>query len=172
MKPGKFVERSRKELLNSAVHWLFIFLHRMSICVNWCIITVQCCVSCCSTAKCLRGKYTVIPSLLALLPTPLGHHGAPSWAPCATQQLPPSCVSYTWQCIHVSTTLLTHPSLTFPTSSSYVIMMRLSVFFWSWRPHLAAFPDSVWKHLQIESSFENFYILQNLGRNELWKHRQ
>ena len=110
MKPGKFVERSRKELLNSAVHWLFIFLHRMSICVNWCIITV----SCCCTAKCLRCKYTVIPSLLALLPTPLGHHGVPSWAPCATQQLPPSCVLYTWQCIHVSTTLLTHPSLTFP----------------------------------------------------------
>ena len=25
MKPRKFVERSRKELLNSAVHWLFIF---------------------------------------------------------------------------------------------------------------------------------------------------
>ena len=29
-------------------------------------------------------------------PTPLGHHRAPSWAPCAIQHFPTSCLFYTW----------------------------------------------------------------------------
>ena len=31
-------------------------------------------------------------------PTPLGHHRAPGWAPCASHQLPTRYLFYTWQC--------------------------------------------------------------------------
>ena len=49
--------------------------------------------------------YTSIPSLLDLPPTPpphylLGHHRAPSWAPCAIQPLPTSYLFCTWQYIY------------------------------------------------------------------------
>ena len=48
--------------------------------------------------------YTSTPSLLALplAPPPhylLGHHRAPSRAPCAVQQLPASSLFYTWWCV-------------------------------------------------------------------------
>ena len=33
-------------------------------------------------------------------PTPPGHHRAPSWAPCATQQFPASYAFYTWESIY------------------------------------------------------------------------
>ena len=38
-------------------------------------------------------------------PTPLGHHRAPSWAPCAVQQLPTSNLFYTWSWTYASATL-------------------------------------------------------------------
>ena len=41
--------------------------------------------------------YTYVPSLLSLPPTPRPcHHWAPSWAPCAIQQLPDSDLFYIW----------------------------------------------------------------------------
>ena len=48
--------------------------------------------------------YASIPSLLSLPPThchpsPLGHHGASSWAPCVTRQLPSSYLICWWRCI-------------------------------------------------------------------------
>ena len=43
----------------------------------------------------------------------LGHHRALSWAPCAVQKLPASCLFYTWQCMHFNTTLSIHPTLPF-----------------------------------------------------------
>ena len=82
MKPRQFVEHSRKELLNSAVHWLFTFSHRMSMFVHWYVMTAQRCVRFCRTVKWLGCKHTVTPSLLGLLPTgqpprPRGRHRAP-----------------------------------------------------------------------------------------------
>ena len=59
-----------------------------------------------------------IPFLLNLTPTPhptpLGHHRAPSWAPCAIQLLPTSCLFYIWKCVYVNATLSIHPTLPFP----------------------------------------------------------
>ena len=56
------------------------------------------------------------PSWGSLLPTHLGHHTAPSWAPCVIQKLPTSHLFYTWYWIYVSYSLsLSHPLLPTPT---------------------------------------------------------
>ena len=39
--------------------------------LNWCIITLQCCVSCCYTNEWVRYMNMYIASLLSLLPTPI-----------------------------------------------------------------------------------------------------
>ena len=67
----------------------FIFL------TYWKIIVLQCRVSFCCTMKWINSIFTCIPISWASLqpqphPTPLGHHGAPSWDPCAMQQVPTS----------------------------------------------------------------------------------
>ena len=67
---------------------------------------------------------TYIPSLLSLVSHltpqshPLGHHRAPSWAPCAAQQLPTSCLFYLWSSVSVSPSLSVHPNLPIPTVST------------------------------------------------------
>ena len=81
------------------LQYILIFISVFSF-VYWSIIASLCCVSLCSTMKWISCKYTFIPSLLRLPHTPpLDHHGALSWAPCATQQLPTSYLFYTWCCI-------------------------------------------------------------------------
>ena len=50
-------------------------------------------------------------------PTPLGHHWAPSWAPCAIQQLPTSHLFHTWWCIYANATLSSRSTLFFPAVS-------------------------------------------------------
>ena len=62
---------------------------------------LQCCVSFYCTVKWISYMYTYIPSFLDLiyhpfLTNPLGHHRAPSWTPCAAQQLPTSHLFHTW----------------------------------------------------------------------------
>ena len=42
-------------------------------------------------------------------PTPLGHHRALSWAPCAIQQVPTSYLFYTWEWAYVKPNLPIHP---------------------------------------------------------------
>ena len=59
-----------------------------------------------------------VPSLLYLPPksphpTPLGHHRAPSWVPCAIQPHPTSCPFHTWQHICVIATVSVRPTLSF-----------------------------------------------------------
>ena len=55
----------------------------------------------------------IFPSLSSL-PLPPHHHRTLSWAPCVIQQLPTSCLFYTWLCIYVNTTLSICPTLSFP----------------------------------------------------------
>ena len=63
--------------------------------------------------KWISYMYTYIPLLLNL-PSPapcpghLGHHRAPSWAPCAIQQVRTSYLFYTWQCTCVNPNLPIH----------------------------------------------------------------
>ena len=79
---------------------------------------LQCCVSVCCTTVWISHKYTYIPSLLSFPPTSspshsLGHHRALSWCPCVTQQLPTSCLFYTWYCLYGNSEvkLLSHVQL-------------------------------------------------------------
>ena len=66
---------------------------------NWRMIASQCCVGFCCIRTWISRKYTYIPSLLNLPPSPpippLGRHRALSWAPCALQ-VPTGCLFYTW----------------------------------------------------------------------------
>ena len=69
----------------------------------------------CCTPVGISSTYACIPSLLSL-PPPSSHpsRSSPSWAPCAVQQLPAACLSYTRSCIYVSSTLSVCPTLFFP----------------------------------------------------------
>ena len=80
----------------------------------------------------VSSKYTYIASLLGLPPTPLhptplGHHRALSWASCATQQLPTSCLFYKWQCAYASTTLLIHLTPRLPPCHMSVLCICISI---------------------------------------------
>ena len=57
-------------------------------------------------------------------PLPLGHHRAPSWAPCIIQQFLTSCLFYTWWRICVKPNLPIYPP--FPMSHVYSLHLRLS----------------------------------------------
>ena len=80
------------------------------------VVSLQYCVSFCYTMKWISYMYTYIPYLLNLPPTSnphpthLGHHRAPSWAPCALQQVPTSYLFYTRLCIYVNPNLPMHPT--------------------------------------------------------------
>ena len=100
---------------------------------NWGIVALQCCVSFCYTMNWISYMYTYIPSLLDLPPTPtpnpthLGHHRAPSWAPCVIQQVPTSYLFYTWQCRYVNPNLSIHPTppSLFPCPHIHSLQLRL-----------------------------------------------
>ena len=63
---------------------------------------------------------------------PVGHHRAPSWAPCAVQQPPSSHLPYTWQCICVSATLPVRPTLPFSACvHTFVLYIYISVAQWN-----------------------------------------
>ena len=68
---------------------------------NWRIIALEYCAGFYHTSTWISHRYTYVPSLLNLLPTPhtippsLGCHRAPGWPHCVTQQLPISYLCYT-----------------------------------------------------------------------------
>lgn len=82
---------------------------------NWNIIPLQCCIGFCHISTRVSHRYTHIASLLRLPPTPLGHRGAPSWAPCVICQLPAGSLVYTWvcmcQCYSPNSSLPSQPAL-------------------------------------------------------------
>ena len=84
---------------------------------NWRIIALQCCGSLCHTSRQISHNHLCIciSSLPTLSPhpSPLGHHRVPAPAPCVMQQLPVSALSYTWWCVCVKATFLTHLTLSF-----------------------------------------------------------
>ena len=88
--------------------WFLFF----SIFKNWSVVALQYCVSFWMYDK-MNQLYVYIYPLPPLgpipHPTPLGHHRAPSWAPCAIPQVPIGC--FTCSSTYVSSDLPTHPTL-------------------------------------------------------------
>ena len=114
--------------------------------LNWRIVALWQCVGFCFLTAWIGYEDTHIPSLLRFPPTshpsPLGHHRAPNWAPCAICQLPTSRLFYTWSCVYVSAALSIHP----------IISSRLCV-------HMSALYVCVClSSLQMGSSLPVFWI--------------
>ena len=86
------------------------------------MISLQCCVSfCCPIMKVYIYIYIYIYIYLLALefpfhlphPSPLGHHRAPSWAPCVIQKLSTSCLTHGKICVCIyiyNATLSVHPT--------------------------------------------------------------
>ena len=106
---------------------------------------------------------------------PPGHHRAVSWAPSVTQQLPTSCLFYTWSCIYISAPVSAHRTLPFPTcvrksilyicisisalQSDAFLMLCLPLWCfsdswsgrsWRRRKHFPWFSDGPWLSLEIQ----------------------
>ena len=73
----------------------FFFFFNTHYLFYWGIVGLQCCVGSCYTMKWIIVWLWI--NEVNPHPTPLGHHRAQSWAPCAQQQqLPTSCRCYRW----------------------------------------------------------------------------
>ena len=122
-----------KGMLSSACKWCRNLRVSLTfICFfYWSIIVLPCCVSfCCQWSEsatcvhmsppishmctCVSSHQPCVyicllplgpPSHLYTIATPLGHHTALSRASYTLQQVPTSCLVYTWQCMYVSTNL-------------------------------------------------------------------
>ena len=90
----------------------------MDLFYYWSMIALQNCVSFCCTKKWISSMHIYILLPLGLSsphPTPLGHHRAPSWAPCVTtashQLSVLHMVMYVCQCYSLNSS---HPLLFIP----------------------------------------------------------
>ena len=90
------------QMISSVAFWFPSFYYWTSKEREGGIISIQCCVIFCCTMKWISYVYTHTPflsdSLTSILPI-LSHHRTLSWAPCAMQQVPTSCLFYTWSWI-------------------------------------------------------------------------
>ena len=77
------LDRKLSEASISSPSNLKLESHVVFLFVYWSMIMLHCYVSFCCTMMWISYMYTYSPSLLDRSPTPLGHHRAPSWAPCA-----------------------------------------------------------------------------------------
>ena len=89
-------------------------------------------VSCIAGRFFVYSLYTYIPSLQDIPPIPLhathlGHHRAPSWAPCAIQQVPTSYLFYTCLCIYVPISQFIPPPPTLVLTCLFSMSMSLFV---------------------------------------------
>ena len=108
-----------------------------------------CCISFCCAKKQISYMYTCMPSLLDLLPIPLGHHRTLNRARCALQQSPTTYPTYTVGYIYIYIYIHTHTyTHTYTYGGMYmsVLISRLS------HPPLPHFyPQVHYLHLHLYS---------------------
>ena len=105
---SRFLRQASRLETQAGLFFVCLFFNRRIIAFPWC-------VSFCSTS--ISFMYTFISSPLTLPPPPYpttwGHHRAPGWAPCITQQLP-TYPLHSWWCIYTHqchSLSLSHPLL-------------------------------------------------------------
>ena len=100
-----------REAWHASVHGVAKSQTQLSDWMTMTLIVLQYCASFCYTTKWISSMYACIPSLLGPHPpTHLGHHRAPSWAPCAMQHFP---LAICFMHGSVYATLSIHPTLSF-----------------------------------------------------------
>ena len=123
-------------------------------------VASQSCVGFCLTMKSISHVYAYVLSLLDLPPnhphsTPLSHQRARSWAPCATQQPPASCLFHTWPCTYVGPILPIHPTLLPHHVQTPVLYVFISILVPQISSSVPFFLDFIYMHLCVFDPYYN-----------------